>query len=110
MAAIPAHSAVLNPDLRSPAVWPPRPRALIFATFTWSSKVSTATVFDVPLETENPARRLRAVAAAVRVAFTWWGVHKSLTTAQKEEVGDACGADARLMSAGKKIIDVRHPA
>jgi hypothetical protein len=72
--------------------------------------MSTATVFDIPLETANPAQRLRAVAAAVRVAFRWWGVHKSLTTAQKEEVGDAYGADARLMSAGKKIIDVRHDA
>jgi hypothetical protein len=72
--------------------------------------VSTATAFDIPLETQNPARRLRAVAAAVRVAFTWWGVHRSLTSAQKEEVGDAYGADAKLMSAGKKIIDVRHEA
>lgn len=72
--------------------------------------MSTMTATDIPLETANPARRLRAVAAAVRVAFTWWGVHRSLTAAQKEEVCDAYGADARLMSAGKKIIDVRHPA
>jgi hypothetical protein len=51
-----------------------------------------------------------AMAAAVRVAFTWWGVHKALTVQQKEEVCDATGADARLLSAGKKTIDVRHEA
>jgi hypothetical protein len=62
------------------------------------------------LETSHPARRLRTTAAAVRVAFTWWGVHKALTGQQKEEVCDAAGADARLLSAGKKIIDVRHEA
>jgi hypothetical protein len=72
--------------------------------------MSTITVTDIPLETTNPARRLRSIAAAVRVAFTWWGVHRTLTNQQKEEVCDAYGADARLMSAGKKIIDVRHEA
>lgn len=65
---------------------------------------------DIPLESTNPANRLRRMAAAVRVAFTWWGVHRTLTTQQKEEVCDAYGADARLLSAGKKIIDVRHEA
>jgi hypothetical protein len=64
----------------------------------------------IPLETSSPANRLRRQAAAVRVAFTWWGVHRTLTAQQKEEVCDAYGADARLMSAGKKIIDVRHEA
>jgi len=72
--------------------------------------MSTIAVTDIPLETSNPARRLRSIAAAVRVAFTWWGVHRTLTNQQKEEVCDAYGADARLMSAGKKIIDVRHEA
>jgi hypothetical protein len=72
--------------------------------------MSTITVSDIPLQTSHPARRLRNMAAAVRVAFTWWGVHKALTVQQKEEVCDATGADARLLSAGKKIIDVRHEA
>src|SRR4029079_3771549 len=62
------------------------------------------------LSAAAPAQRLRRPAAAVRVHFTWWGVHRTLTARQKEEVGDACGADARLLSAGKKIIDVRHAA
>jgi hypothetical protein len=72
--------------------------------------MSTITVSDIPLSAEGPAQRLRRTAAAVRVHFTWWGVHKTLTAQQKEEVGDAYGADARLLSAGKKIIDVRHGA
>jgi hypothetical protein len=50
------------------------------------------------------------MAAAVRVHFTWWGVHRTLTAQQKEEMGDAYAADARFLTAGKKIIDVRHEA
>jgi hypothetical protein len=72
--------------------------------------MSTITVSDLPLETASPAQRLRRMAAAVRIHFTWWGVHRTLTAQQKEEVGDAYGADARLLSAGKKLIDVRHEA
>ena len=58
----------------------------------------------------TPAQHLRQTAAAVRVHFTWWGVHRTLTPQQKEEVGDVYGTEARLLSAGKKIIDVRHEA
>src|SRR5436309_3418982 len=72
--------------------------------------MSTTSVTDSPLEATNPAQCLRRQTAAARVHFTWWGVHKTLTAQQKEEVGDAYGADARLLSAGKKIIDVRHEA
>ena len=72
--------------------------------------MSTIPVSDITLAEPSPAERLRKLAAAVRVHFTWWGVHRTLTTQQKEEVGDAYGADARLLSAGKKIIDVRHEA
>jgi hypothetical protein len=72
--------------------------------------MSTITVSDIPLDVTNPAQRLRQTAAAVRVHFTWWGVHKTLTAQQKEEVGDAYGAEGRFLTAGKKIIDVRHEA
>src|SRR5262245_54188999 len=63
----------------------------------------SALLLDDP-PAEVPARQLRRTAAAVRVHFTWWGVHRTLTAQQNEEVGDACGADARLLSAGKKIL------
>jgi hypothetical protein len=72
--------------------------------------MSTVTVSDIPLVPENPAQRLRRIAAAVRVHFTWWGVHKTLTARQKEEVGVRYDADARFLTAGKKLIDTRHEA
>jgi hypothetical protein len=72
--------------------------------------MSTITAAEIPLEASVPARRLRRMAAAVRVAFTWWGLHKTLSAQQKEEVSDFTGADVRLLSAGKKIIDSRHEA
>jgi hypothetical protein len=72
--------------------------------------MSTLTLADIPLESSVPTQHLRRVAAAVRVHFTWWGVHKTLTAQQKEEVGLACRADGKLLTAGKKLIDTRHEA
>jgi len=72
--------------------------------------MSTITVSDIPLLADESTQRLRRTAAAVRVHFTWWGVHRTLNAQQKEEVSDNYGADARLLSAGKKILDVRHEA
>ena len=71
--------------------------------------MSTIAVSSIPLS-DNPAQRLRRIAAAVRVHFTWWGVHKTLTAQQKEEVGHTYAADARFLTAGKKLIDTRHEA
>jgi hypothetical protein len=70
----------------------------------------TMTSLIDPSTTHTPdaAEELRRHAAAVRVAFTWWGTHRTLTAQQKEEVCEAYGADAKLLSAGKRIIDVRH--
>ena len=65
---------------------------------------------SIPLTADNPAQRLRRTAAAVRLHFTWWGTHRTLTNQQKEEVGAACSADARLLTAGKRLIDSRYPA
>jgi hypothetical protein len=70
--------------------------------------LSTLTVSDIPLAADGPARRLRRTAAAVRVALHWWGLHRSLSPQQKEEVGLAHAADARLLTAGKKLLDTRH--
>lgn len=65
---------------------------------------------SIPLDRDHPAERLRRMAAAIRVHFTWWGVRRALTAQQKEEIGVACAADARLLTAGKKLVDVRHEA
>jgi hypothetical protein len=72
--------------------------------------MSTLTVPDIPLDGNGPAQRLRRTAAAVRVSLHWWGTHRSLTAQQKEEVSAGYAADARFLTAGKKIIDVRHEA
>jgi hypothetical protein len=72
--------------------------------------MTTMAVSDMPLDNSNPAQLLRRTAAAVRVHFTWWGVHKTLTAQQKEEVGLTYAADAKFLTAGKKLVDVRHEA
>jgi hypothetical protein len=65
---------------------------------------------DVPLDADNPAQRPRRTAAAVRVGLHWWGVHRTLNPRQKEEVSAGYAADARFLTAGKKIVDTRHEA
>lgn len=58
----------------------------------------------------QPSARLRATMAAVRVAFTWLGVRKSLTAEQKAQAADTFGAQGQFLSAGKKLLDTSHPA
>jgi hypothetical protein len=72
--------------------------------------MSTVTVAHIPLGTESPSQRLRRIAAAVRVRLRWWGVHRALSPQQKEEMSAVASADARLLTAGKKLIDQRHEA
>ena len=48
--------------------------------------------------------------AAVRLSFTWLGVRKSLTTAQKAQAAESFGAEGKYLSAGKKLLDTAHPA
>jgi hypothetical protein len=60
--------------------------------------------------THNPAARLRTTMAAVRVSFTWFGVRKSLTPAQKALAAESFGAEGEYLSAGKKLLDTKHPA
>ena len=72
--------------------------------------MSTLTVSDVPLSAEGPAQRLRRTAAAARVTLHWWGTHRALTASQREEIGAATAADARLLTAGKRLVDTRHQA
>jgi hypothetical protein len=58
----------------------------------------------------DPAHRLRATMAAVRVSFTWLGTRKTLTPEQKSQAADTFGAEGAFLSAGKKLLDTRHPA
>lgn len=72
--------------------------------------MATLTVSDIALDAGSPAQRLRRTAAAVRVSLHWWGVHRALNHQQKEEVSAGYAADARFLTAGKRIIDIRHEA
>ena len=60
--------------------------------------------------TTTPAQRLRTTMAAVRVSWTWLGTQKTLTPEQRAQAAEAFDAEARALSAGKKILDVKHPA
>lgn len=44
--------------------------------------MSTIMMSDTPLQADSPAQRLRRLAAAVRVHFTWWGTRKTLKPSQ----------------------------
>ena len=57
----------------------------------------------------SAAQWLRETTAAVRVSFTWLGVRKTLTSEQKHQAAESFGADGQFLSAGKKILDTRHP-
>jgi hypothetical protein len=65
-----------------------------------------STVLDLP----TPAERLRASMAAVRVSISWFGTRKSLTVEQKAEAAEPFNAEAKFLSAGKKLLDISHSA
>ena len=56
------------------------------------------------------AQRLRGTMAAVRVSIRWFGTRKSLTVEQKAEAAEPFNAEAKFLSAGKKLLDISHPA
>ena len=70
------------------------------------------TLLDEPQtqQTVSPSDRLRTTMAAARLSFTWLGVRKSLTSAQKNQAADSFGAEGKFLSAGKKLLDTSHPA
>jgi hypothetical protein len=58
----------------------------------------------------SPSQRLRTSFAAVRIAFTWLGTRKTLTSEQKAQAADTFGAEGQFLSAGKKLLDTTHPS
>jgi len=58
----------------------------------------------------SPSQRLRTTTAAARVSLRWLGVRKTLTSEQKTQAADTFGAEGAFLSAGKKLLDTRHPA
>lgn len=72
----------------------------------------TTTLLEQPVvrPSSSPSQRLRTTMAAVRVSFTWLGVRKTLTAEQRAEAAEPFGANAQFLSAGKKLLDISHPA
>jgi hypothetical protein len=69
-------------------------------------------LLDLP-ETQSDnqaAQRLRTTMAAVRIAFVWFGVRKTLTPEQKSQAADTFGAAGEYVSAAKKLLDTSHPS
>src|SRR5260370_35712308 len=60
--------------------------------------------------TTTPAERLRTTMAAVRVAFTWLGVRKTLTPEQRAQAAEPFDAEGQFRSGARKLIDTKHPA
>ncbi len=60
--------------------------------------------------TPNATNRLRTTMAAVKLAFTWLGVRKTLAPEQRTTAARAFHADRELLSASKLILDTRNPA
>ena len=58
----------------------------------------------------SAANRLRTTMAAVRLAFTWLGVRKTLAPEQRTTAARAFHADRELLSASKLILDTKNPA
>jgi hypothetical protein len=58
----------------------------------------------------NAANRLRTTMAAVRLAFTWLGVRKTLAPEKRTTAARAFHADRELLSASKLILDTKNPA
>ena len=71
-----------------------------------------SSVLDNPTAVQHlpPAQRLRTTMAAMRLSFTWFGTRKTLTQEQKSQAADAFGAEGDFLSAGKKLVDTKHPA
>lgn len=70
------------------------------------------TLVDRPLAQtrSDPATRLRATMAAVKLSITWLGIRKSLSPEQRAQAAERFGAEGEYLSAGKKFLDTRHPA
>ena len=53
--------------------------------------------------------QLRDSSAAVRLSFNWMGVRRTLTPHQRAVAADSFGAEGDFLSAGKKLLDTKHP-
>jgi hypothetical protein len=76
---------------------------------TITSRSSPTNTPTTQLE-RSAAHRLRTTMAAVKLAFTWLGVRKTLAPEQRTTAARAFHADRELLSASKLILDTKNPA
>jgi hypothetical protein len=77
---------------------------------TTSRSTSQPNNSPITQTTPNAAQRLRTTMAAVKLAFTWLGVRKTLAPEQRTTAARAFHADRDLLSASKLILDTKNPA
>ena len=70
----------------------------------------TMTLEERSTRPPQAASRLRTTMAAARLSLSSPGVHKSLSPEQKSQAADTFGAADQFISAGKKLLDTKHPA
>ena len=69
----------------------------------------TVTATTEPATRSSPAQRLRTTMCATRVSFVWFGTRKTLSSDQKAQAAESFGAEGEFLSAGKKLLDTKHP-
>ena len=60
--------------------------------------------------TTAASQRIRTSFAACRLQFKFLGISKALSSDQKSQAAESFGAEAASISAGKRLIDVKHDA
>ena len=71
----------------------------------------TTLLDDPPSSHSNTAaQRLRTEMLAMRLSFTWFGTRKTLSPEQKAQAAESFGAEGDYLSAGKKLLNTKHPA
>ncbi len=77
---------------------------------TTSRTATQPTTNPTTQTTPNAAQKHRTTMAAVRLAFTWLGVRKTLAPEQRTTAARAFHADRELLSASKLILDTKNAA
>jgi hypothetical protein len=75
-----------------------------------SNQTDTTDQDRVSSQQVTSANELRHNFRAMRLAFCWLGMRKSLSGDQRQQVAEPFGAEQNFISAGKKLIDTGHPA
>ena len=56
---------------------------------------------------QSPADQLRGDFIAMKLAFKWFGVRRTLSDVQKQLAAESFGAETSYLSAGKKLLTRR---